>query len=87
MRAFEYFGGVPRTVVPDQLKSGVEACRYEPAIQRTYAELAQSLRHDDRAGAAGKPRDKAKVEGAVQIAAALDRRPAAQRGALHRSSR
>jgi transposase len=41
-RAFAYFGGVPEIVVPDQLKSGVViACRYEPAIQRTYGDMAR----------------------------------------------
>ena len=33
VRAFEYFGGVPAALVPDQLKSGVtRACRYEPDV-------------------------------------------------------
>ena len=42
VRAFEYLGGVPGAVVPDQLKSGVtRACRYEPEIQRSYDELAR----------------------------------------------
>jgi transposase len=41
VRAFEFLGGVPGAVVPDQLRSGVSvACRYEPGVQRTYAELA-----------------------------------------------
>ena len=40
-RMLEAFGGVPAVVVPDQLKSGVtHACRYEPGVQRTYAEWA-----------------------------------------------
>src|SRR5699024_10975729 len=31
VRAFEYFGGVPALVVPDNLRSGVSrACRYDP---------------------------------------------------------
>lgn len=48
-RAFAYFGGVPEIVVPDQPKSGVVvACRYEPAIQRTYG----ALRHGDHASTA-----------------------------------
>jgi transposase len=68
-RAFAYFGGVPAMVVPDQLKSGVTvACRYEPSIQRTYSDMA---RHYDTAVVPArpyKPRDKAKVEVAVQIA-------------------
>jgi transposase len=38
-RALEFFRGVPELVIPDQLKSGVVlACRYEPGLQRTYAE-------------------------------------------------
>jgi transposase len=42
VRTFEFLKGVPRDVVPDQLKSGVtQACRYEPGIQRSYEELAQ----------------------------------------------
>jgi transposase len=42
VRALEFFGGVPRKLVPDQLKSGVKrACSYEPETQRTYEELAQ----------------------------------------------
>lgn len=68
VRAFAFLGGVPRAVVPDQLKSGVTtACRYEPEINRTYAELAV---HYDVAvvpARPGKPRDKAKVEGTVLV--------------------
>ena len=38
----EYFGGSPEIWVPDQLKSGVTSpCRYEPGINRTYAEMAE----------------------------------------------
>ena len=40
-RTVEYLGGVPALIVPDQLKTGVrDACRYEPILQRTYAEWA-----------------------------------------------
>lgn len=67
-RTFAFLAGVPRAVVPDQLKSGVTtACRYEPEINRTYAELAV---HYDVAiipARPGKPKDKAKVEGAVLV--------------------
>jgi len=39
VRAVEFFGGVPAAWVPDQLRSGVtRPCRYEPGVQRTYAE-------------------------------------------------
>jgi transposase len=38
--AFEYYGGVPAVVVPDQLKSGVKtSCKYDPEINPVYAEL------------------------------------------------
>jgi transposase len=68
-KALEYFGGVPEMTVPDQLKSAVvESCRYEPGLQRTFAEMG---RHYDMAvvpARPGKPKDKAKVEVAVQVA-------------------
>ena len=67
-RAFAYFGGVPRQVVPDNLKSGVvKACLYDPEINRTYAGMAA---HYDTAivpTRPRKPRDKAKVEVGVQV--------------------
>ena len=69
VRALEYFGGVPAAVVPDQLKSAVtEACRYEPGIQRTYEELAAHYGTTIIPARPATPRDKAKVEVAVQIA-------------------
>ncbi|GAC1559907.1 MAG: hypothetical protein NVS3B10_18430 [Polyangiales bacterium] len=44
VRCFDFLGGVPRDVVPDQLKSGVTgACRYEPKIQRTYEASARRV--------------------------------------------
>ncbi|MBU1213511.1 MAG: IS21 family transposase [Alphaproteobacteria bacterium] len=68
-RAFAFFGGVPAMVVSDNLKSGVtKACFYEPAVNRAYAEMAV---HYDTAivpARPRKPRDKAKVEVAVQVA-------------------
>ena len=68
-RAFAFFGGVPTAVVPDQLKSGVTLpCRYEPGIQRTYAELATHYGTTILPARPAKPRDKAKVEVAVQVA-------------------
>ena len=62
VHAFEFFGGVPRLLVPDNLKSGVaKACRYEPTLSRTYAEM---LEHYDTAALPArpyKPRDKSWV--------------------------
>jgi transposase len=69
VRAFEFFGGVAAAVVPDQLRSGVSTpCRYEPGIQRAYEELAQHYGTTILPARPGKPRDKAKVEVAVQVA-------------------
>jgi transposase len=68
-RAFAFYGGVSAMVVSDNLKSGVtKACFYEPAVNRTYAEMAA---HYDTAIVPArpyKPRDKATVEVAVQVA-------------------
>ena len=42
VRAFESFGCLPKIVVPDCLKSAVvRACRYEPDLTPTYAEMAR----------------------------------------------
>lgn len=68
VRALEYLGGVPRALVPDQLKSGViEPCRYEPKTQRTYEELARHYGTAILPARPGKPRDKAKVEAGVLV--------------------
>ena len=41
-RALEYFGCVPRVLVPDNLKSGVsKACKYEPELNPTYSDMAE----------------------------------------------
>jgi transposase len=69
VRTLEYFGGVPAALVPDQLKSGVtRACLYEPETQRTYEELAEHYGTTVLPARPAHPRDKAKVEVAVQIA-------------------
>jgi transposase len=68
VRAFEYFGGVAELLVPDQLKSGVtRACRYEPGLQSTYEEMAEHYGTTIVPARPRKPKDKAKVEVAVQI--------------------
>ena len=69
VRAFAYFGGAPKMTVPDQLKSAVRVpCRYEPTIQRTYSELGHHYGTAIVPARPRKPRDKAKVEVAVQVA-------------------
>jgi transposase len=67
-RAFGFLGGVPRQVVPDNLKSGVvKACLYDPEINRTYADMARHYGTAIMPARPRKPRDKAKVEVGVQI--------------------
>jgi len=69
VHAFEYFGGASKITIPDQLKSAVRVpCRYEPTIARTYAEFGRHYGTAIVPARPGKPRDKAKVEVAVQIA-------------------
>lgn len=68
VRTFEYLGGVTEIVVPDNLKSGVSrACRYEPDINPTYAEMAGYYGVAVIPARPRKPKDKAKVESGVQI--------------------
>jgi len=67
-RAYEYMGGVPAVTVPDNLKSGVkDPCFYEPDINPTYLDLARHYGTAIIPARVAKPRDKAKVETAVQI--------------------
>lgn len=69
VRMYKYFGGVPKMTVPDQLRSAVSVpCRYEPTINRTYAELGRHYGTAIVPAAPRKPKEKAKVEVGVQIA-------------------
>jgi transposase len=66
VHAFEALGGSTRIIVPDNLRSGVsQAHRYEPELNRTYAELAAHYGCAVIPARSGKPRDKAKVEAGV----------------------
>lgn len=68
-RALAFFGGVPNAVVPDQLKSAVTvACKYDPGVQRTFDEWARHYVTTILPARPKKPKDKAKVEVAVQVA-------------------
>ena len=56
-------------VVSDNLKAGItRACFYEPAVNRSYQELATHYRTAIVPARPRKPRDKAKVEAAVLFA-------------------
>jgi transposase len=68
MRAFEYFGGVPRLLVPDNPRTGVSrACRYDPDLNPTYQEMAMHYGVGVVPARPYRPRDKAKVEVGVQV--------------------
>jgi transposase len=68
-RCFEFFGGVPAAVVPDNLKSGVKkAFYYDPELNPAYREFAQHYGVAILPTRVKKPKDKGKVEVGVQIA-------------------
>ena len=68
IHAFEYFGGVPQMVVPDNTKTGVSrSCRYEPDLNPTYQEMAAHYGVAVMPTRPYKPRDKAKVESGVLV--------------------
>ncbi|KGJ97953.1 IS21 family transposase, partial [Thalassotalea sp. ND16A] len=68
VRAFEFFGGVPEIVVPDNLKSAVtKACRYDPDTNPSYQQLADHYGVAVIPARPYKPKDKSKAEVGVQI--------------------
>lgn len=68
VRAFEFIEGVPEIIVPDNLRSAVhKACRYEPDLNPTYQQLASYYGCSVIPARPYRPKDKAKVEVAVQI--------------------
>ncbi len=67
-RTFAYFSGVTEVVVPDNIKTGVKhPCFFEPDINPTYLDMARHYATAIIPARVRKPRDKAKVETAVQI--------------------
>ena len=69
VHAFEHFGGIPALVVPDNTKTGVtRAHRYDPDLNPTYYNFALHCGFGIVPARPYKPRDKAKVENAVQVA-------------------
>lgn len=68
VRAFEFFGGTPKLVVPDNTKTGVtKPCRYDPDLNPTYQEMAMHYGIGVVPARPYKPRDKAKAESGVQV--------------------
>lgn len=68
VRAFEFMGGVPKVVVPDNLKSAViKTDRYEPKLNPAYQQMAAHYRVAIMPARPYKPKDKSKAEVAVLI--------------------
>jgi transposase len=66
--ALEYYGCVPKVLVPDNLKSGIDkAHRYEATINRDLLDLGNHYGMAILPARSRKPRDKAWVERMVQI--------------------
>ena len=68
VRAFLFFGGLTKIVVPDNLRSAVsKPCRYEPQLNRSYNDLSTFYNIAVMPARVRKPKDKAKVEAGVQL--------------------
>jgi transposase len=66
--ALNYFGGVPKAIVCDNLKAGVvKALWFEPTLNQTFAAMAEHYDTTILPTRSRRPRDKGKVEGAVLI--------------------
>ena len=68
VRCFEFMAAVPALLVPDNLKSAINAaCRYEPEANSTYGDLARHYATAILPARPYKPRDKAAVEASVLL--------------------
>ena len=66
VEAFHSIGGVARALVPDNFKSAItKADRYEPVLNARFLDMANYYGFTVLPARPGKPKDKAKVEGAV----------------------
>jgi transposase len=69
VRMFAFFGGVPRLIVPDNLKSGVnKASFYDPEINRSFGIMAAHYGVGVLPARPKRPKDKPKVEAGVRFA-------------------
>lgn len=68
IRAFHFFGGVPATIMLDNLKAGViRADVYDPTLNRTYGEFARHYGFVCDPNKVRTPQHKGKVERSVSI--------------------
>lgn len=69
VRLLRHIGGVPRLLVPDNLKSGVnKPSFYDPEINRSYGKMAAHYAVGVLPARPKRPKDKAKVEAGVRFA-------------------
>lgn len=69
VHAYEYFGGVTRLLIPDNLKTGVvKNNRYETVLNRSYQELAEYYDTAIVPARVEHPKDKSIAEGSVKFA-------------------
>ena len=67
VHAFDYFGGVPRLLIPDNAKTAtITNNRYEVVLNRSYQELAEHYGTTIVPARVRKPDDKAAAEGSVK---------------------
>ena len=65
---FEYFGGVPKAIVTDNLKSAVtKSSKYEAILNKSLKSLAVHYKTSINPTRSYSPQDKALVEGAVKL--------------------
>lgn len=69
VHAYEYFGGVTRLLIPDNLKTGVtKNTRYETILNRSYQEMAEYYNTAIVPARVEHPKDKSHAEGTVKLA-------------------
>lgn len=66
INAFQFYGGVPRIIVPDNLKTGVtKASRTDPTLNTSYQEMAEHYQATVIPARVRHPKDKPSAEGTV----------------------
>ncbi len=66
--SFEFYGGVTRAIVPDNLKAAVtKSSKHEPIVNETFGSFAEHYNTSVLPTRAYKPKDKALVENAVRL--------------------
>lgn len=69
VHAHNYFGGVTRLLVPDNLKTGIaKNTRYETVLNRTYQEMAEHYNTAIVPAIVRRPQDQSHAEGGVRFA-------------------